>query len=200
MQQADGVEFLVVGAERVGANQFGKRGGLVGRRHAQRAHLVKHHGKRARGDLPSCLRSGKSAADHVHRLKMRLRHGQKLFLSRAGDNAEAARRWRRVPRFGLPGYALFCRRAGSLALTSTRNGCPSERWLRKVLITALLTSANTNMAYGMNAVQKIVRNIIFVAGCLRMAKNERPQKRALRGFRSLRDGRYPTRCAGCPTA
>jgi len=30
-----------------------------------------------------------------------------------------------------------------------------------VLITALLTSANTNMAYGMNAVQKIVRNIIF---------------------------------------
>ena len=107
MQQADGVEFLVVGAERVGANQFGKRGGLVGRRHAQRAHLVKHHGKRARGDLPSCLRSGKSAADHVHRLKMRLRHGQKLFLSRAGDNAEAARRWRRVPRFWIAGLRAF---------------------------------------------------------------------------------------------
>ena len=64
--------------------------------------------------------------------------------------------------FGLPGYALFCRRAGSLALTSTCNGWPSERRLRKVLIAALLTSASTNMAYGMNAVQKIVRNIIFL--------------------------------------
>jgi hypothetical protein len=40
----------------------------------------------------------------------------------------------------------------------------------------------------------------LVADCLRMAKNERPQKRALRGFKSLRAGRYPTRCAGCPIA
>src|SRR6266699_5563980 len=75
--------------------------------------------------------------------------------------------------FGLPGYALFCRRAGSPALTSTCNECPSERRLRKVLIAALLTSASTNMTYGMNAVQKIVRNIIFVAGCLRINMSAR---------------------------
>jgi hypothetical protein len=38
---------------------------------------------------------------------MRLRHGQKLFLSRAGDNADDTRRWRRTPRFWTAVFTRF---------------------------------------------------------------------------------------------
>src|SRR5262249_46103165 len=67
MQEPDGVEFFVVGAERVGADQFGKRGSLVGRSRAQRAHLMEHDGNSARSELPSpppitCTASDASSA------------------------------------------------------------------------------------------------------------------------------------------
>src|SRR5262249_2499092 len=161
--EPDGVELLVVGAKRIGADQFGKRGGLVGRSRAQRAHLMEHDGNSACGDLPSCLGSGKPAADHVHCLRRLVSHGQKLFLSRRGDNAGAARRRRQAGRVWMAGfYAFFCRRAGWLVLTSACNGRPSDRRFRKVLITTLPRSVSVTMMNGMNVVQKMLRKIIFL--------------------------------------
>jgi hypothetical protein len=86
VQEPDGVELLIVGTERIRANEFRERGALVGRGHAQRAHFVQHDGNAARGDLPSRLGSGKPAADHVHCLKALVRHGARVFAPAGPDN------------------------------------------------------------------------------------------------------------------
>ena len=57
----------------------------MSRGHALGPHLVQHDGNAARGDLPSCLRSGEAAADHMHCSKA-LRHGPKLCASVGPDN------------------------------------------------------------------------------------------------------------------
>ena len=57
VQKADGVVFLVVGAERIGADELGERVGLVGGGRADWPHFVQHHRHAARGDLPGGLRS-----------------------------------------------------------------------------------------------------------------------------------------------
>ncbi len=44
VQQADGIGRSIVGAERVGADEFGELVGLVSLGHAHRAHFVQHHG------------------------------------------------------------------------------------------------------------------------------------------------------------
>ncbi len=65
VQQADGVGLGIVGAEGVGADQFGQPVGLVRLGRSQRPHLVQHDGQSPAGDLPSGLAAGETAADDV---------------------------------------------------------------------------------------------------------------------------------------
>ena len=65
MQQADGVVGGIVGAERVGADEFGQAFGPVGLGHPQRAHLVQDDANARIGDLPGGFRAGKAAANHM---------------------------------------------------------------------------------------------------------------------------------------
>ena len=66
VQQADRVVLGVVGAERVGADEFGEALGLVRGGGARRAHLVQHDRDAGVGDLPGGLAAGEAAADDVH--------------------------------------------------------------------------------------------------------------------------------------
>ncbi len=66
VQQADGVVFGVVGAERVRADEFREAVGLVRFGLARRAHFVQHHGDAAAGDLPGGFGTGEAAADHMN--------------------------------------------------------------------------------------------------------------------------------------
>ena len=71
MQQPDGVVLGVVGAERVGTDEFGKAVGLVRVGAAHRAHFVQDNRNAGLGRLPCCFRTGEAAADdvdwlHVH--------------------------------------------------------------------------------------------------------------------------------------
>ena len=75
MQQADRVVVLVVGAERVRADQFGKAVGLVGGRLPQRPHLVQRHRHAGLRQLPGGLRAGQAAADDMDGFQG---HGRKL--------------------------------------------------------------------------------------------------------------------------
>ena len=59
-------------------------------------------------------------------------------------------------------YAVFCRRAGWLVLTSACNGRPSDRRFCKVFITILPRSVSVTMMNGMNVVQKMLRKIILL--------------------------------------
>ena len=65
VEQADGIGLGVVGAERVGADQFGEPVGLVRLGAADGAHLVEDDGNAAPGDLPGGLGAGEAAADDV---------------------------------------------------------------------------------------------------------------------------------------
>ena len=56
----------VVGAEGIGAHQFGQPVGLVGLGLPFGSHLVQHHGHAAAGKLPGGLRTGEAAADDVN--------------------------------------------------------------------------------------------------------------------------------------
>ena len=76
MQQAYGVGFPFVGAERVGADELGKRPRLVRLGPADRAHFVEHDGHAGLRQLPSGLASRKAPADHMNFL----RHGRTLGL------------------------------------------------------------------------------------------------------------------------
>ena len=61
VQQADGVVGGVVGAERIGADEFGEAVGAVGLGHPHRAHLVQDHANAGIGDLPGGFRAGEAA-------------------------------------------------------------------------------------------------------------------------------------------
>ena len=106
MQEADGVVFLVVGAEGVRADELRERGGLVGRGRAQRTHLVEHDRDAARGDLPSRLGSGKPAADDVHCAQTVFGHGARLSRPVLGV---ANRGWRNEEPVGVKTRARLLR-------------------------------------------------------------------------------------------
>jgi len=65
VQQAHGVAGPVVGAEGVGADQFGQLIGVVGLGAANRPHLVQDHRNPGLGDLPGGFRAREAAADYV---------------------------------------------------------------------------------------------------------------------------------------
>ncbi len=56
MQQADGVVLPIVGAEGIGADEFGQAVGLVGVGAANGAHLVQHHTTRPSSAAATPLR------------------------------------------------------------------------------------------------------------------------------------------------
>ena len=66
VQEADGIVLAIVGAERVGADEFRELVALVHGGRAHRPHLMQHHGDAARRDLPRRFRAGEAAADDVN--------------------------------------------------------------------------------------------------------------------------------------
>ena len=66
MEHADRVGRRVVGAKRVGADEFGEPARPVGGGRGPRAHFVQHDGNAGFRRLPRRLRSGEAAADHVN--------------------------------------------------------------------------------------------------------------------------------------
>ena len=66
MQQADRIIGGVVGAKRIGADEFGKPLGAMGLGHPLRAHLVENDRDAGLGDLPGGFRAGEARADDVH--------------------------------------------------------------------------------------------------------------------------------------
>jgi len=72
MQNADRIGRGVVGAEGVGADEFGETGGAVSGRHTGGAHLVQHDRDAGLRGLPRGLRAGQSSADHVNGTHARL--------------------------------------------------------------------------------------------------------------------------------
>ncbi len=69
MQQADGVVFVIIGAEGVGADQLGHTIGLVGIGLPLRAHFMEDHRHAKLCRLPCGFRTGKTAADNVNGLQ-----------------------------------------------------------------------------------------------------------------------------------
>ncbi len=65
MEEADGVVLEIVGAQGIGAHQFGQPLGLMGVGAAHRAHLVQHHGNAGLRRRPGGFRPRQPAADDV---------------------------------------------------------------------------------------------------------------------------------------
>ncbi len=68
VQEADGVGLVVVRAEGVGADELRKPVGLVSVGLPRRPHLVQHDWNTRPRDLPGCLASRESTADHMNRV------------------------------------------------------------------------------------------------------------------------------------
>ena len=66
VQEADGVVDGIVGAEGVGADEFGEIFREMRLGAAHRPHLVQHDGHAGRRKLPRCLRAREAAAHDVH--------------------------------------------------------------------------------------------------------------------------------------
>ena len=66
VQQADGVIGRVVGAKRIGADEFGKALGAMGLGHPDGTHLVQDDRYAGLGDLPGGFRAGEARANDVH--------------------------------------------------------------------------------------------------------------------------------------
>ena len=66
MQQSDRIVGGIIGAEGVGADQFGEPLGAVRFRHPVRPHLVQHDAHTGIRDLPGSLRPGEAGADDMH--------------------------------------------------------------------------------------------------------------------------------------
>ena len=79
MQQADRVVLLVVGAERIRADQFGIAVGLVRGGRAQRPHLMQRDRHAGLRELPGSLGAGEAAADDMDGL---VGHRRKLGVGR----------------------------------------------------------------------------------------------------------------------
>ena len=68
VQQPDRVVVGIVGAERVGADQFGEPARRMRLGPAHGPHLVQHHGHAGARQLPRRLAAGEAAADDMNRL------------------------------------------------------------------------------------------------------------------------------------
>ena len=66
VQQPDRIVGGVVGAKRIGADEFGEAVGAMGLGHPCRAHLVQDDADARLGDLPGGFRAGEAGADDVH--------------------------------------------------------------------------------------------------------------------------------------
>ena len=66
MQHADGVGLRIVGAEGIGADEFGEILGLVRVRAANGTHLVQDDGNACFGELPCSFGTGETAANDVY--------------------------------------------------------------------------------------------------------------------------------------
>ena len=69
VDQAHGIGVGVIGAERVGADEFGEPIGPMRLCATHRPHLVQHHGHAGFGDLEGGLTAGEAAADDVNGLE-----------------------------------------------------------------------------------------------------------------------------------
>ena len=90
MQQADRVVGRVVGAERIGTDEFGETVGAVCFGRARWAHLVQHDVDAGIGDLPCGLGTGQAAADNVDDVCLMICvscHGSQLKLTGPRRNA-----------------------------------------------------------------------------------------------------------------
>ncbi len=99
VEQAHGVQAGVVGAERIGADEFGEAAGPVRLGHAAWAHFMQHHAAAGVGGLPGRLASGETAADDVDDARIPLHpcHG------RPPTTALRRAAMRRLPRRGRLG-------------------------------------------------------------------------------------------------
>ncbi len=70
MENADGIGFGIIRAERIGTDQLGKLLGLVGIGAAHRAHFVQYDGHARLRELPCSFRTGKATADDVNGSKI----------------------------------------------------------------------------------------------------------------------------------
>ena len=68
VQQADGIVDGVVGAEGIGADQFGQPVGAMGLGAAHGPHFMEDDGNAGAGELPGRLAAGKAAAHDMHRI------------------------------------------------------------------------------------------------------------------------------------
>ena len=68
MQQANGILFVVIRAERVGTDHFAQQPGLMGERADSGAHFMQHDLDPPVGGLPGGLGSGHAAADDMKRM------------------------------------------------------------------------------------------------------------------------------------
>ena len=66
MQQPDGVIGGIIGAERIGAHEFGEAVGAVRLGHPVGAHLVQDDADAGIGDLPGGFGAGEAGADDMH--------------------------------------------------------------------------------------------------------------------------------------
>ena len=71
VQQADRVVGGIVGAERIGAHEFGKAVGAMGFGHPAGAHLMQDNADARLGDLPGRFRAGKARADDMYGFRSR---------------------------------------------------------------------------------------------------------------------------------
>ena len=85
VQQADCVVFLVVGAERIRADQFSVAIGLVRGGRAQRPHFMQLDRDAGLRQLPGGFRAGEAAADDVDRFRD---HGRNLGIGPGHGNAK----------------------------------------------------------------------------------------------------------------
>ncbi len=65
MENADGVGLGIVGAEGIGADEFGQPVGLMRFGLAPGSHFVQHDRHAGRGNLPRSLRPCQAAPDYV---------------------------------------------------------------------------------------------------------------------------------------
>ena len=66
MKHADRIAFGIIGTETVRADKLGKAFGLMGIRHAYRAHFMKHYRHATRRQLKGGFAAGKAATNNMN--------------------------------------------------------------------------------------------------------------------------------------
>ena len=91
MEDADGVGRGIVGAERIGADEFGEVGGLVRRGRPDRTHLVQYDRDAGLRRLPRGFRAGQPAADDMNGTHPRLVTKPRRSVNPAGGTSKRQR-------------------------------------------------------------------------------------------------------------